>query len=94
MNIGDSKTFKSRYNQTRTITKTGDSEYLLEGASAYCRGGSLNNGAKFFDLDGGPLVAVGDRISFLEVDDARRITNFEGLDCDREDCIKIKITVA
>lgn len=88
-----SSTFPARYGYTRTLTKISDNEYVLEGVSHYCRGGQTNKGARFFDLDGGPMIAIGDKISFFEVDDDRRVVNFEGLDSDKENYIKIKITV-
>lgn len=87
------KSIQGRYGQKRAITKISDNEYILEGDSHYCRGGLLNNGAKFFDLEGGPFVSIGDKISFLEVEDERKVIDFEGLDSDKENYIKIKITV-
>lgn len=93
MKIGDSAKFTSRYAANRIITKISENEYILEGKSHYCRGGFLNEGQKFFDLDGGPMLAVGDKICFLHVDDERRVSDFEGLDTDDDSYVKIKITV-
>jgi len=93
MKIGDTAKFKNRYGSLRIVTKTSENEYTIEGKSYYCRGGTLNEGQKFFDLDGGPMLAVGDKISFLDVEDERRVVDFEGLDSGDDSYVKIKITV-
>jgi hypothetical protein len=93
MQINEKKITKSRYNDKRILTKISDNEYILEGKSHYCRGGTLNEGQKFFDMDGGPMLAVGDKISFLDVEDERRVVDFEGLDSGDDSYVKIKITV-
>lgn len=92
MQINEKKITKSRYNDERILTKISDNEYILEGKSRFARGGVLNDGAKFFDLEGGPFYAVGDKI--LDSDDDRRIIDFEGLDTDKKDYSIIKLTVA
>jgi hypothetical protein len=93
MNINDTVVFKSRYNQDRIVTKISENEYTLEGTSYFSRGGFTNSGAKFFDLEGGPMMCVGDKISFLEVDDKRRVIDFSGIDTDKQDYVIMKLTV-
>jgi hypothetical protein len=91
--INESSTLCRRYGLTATVTKISDNEYLLEGTSRIARGGFTNSGARFFDLEGGPCIAIGDLASFLDIIDDRRVTDFVGLDTDKEHYAKIKITV-
>lgn len=92
MQINEKKITKSRYNDERILTRISENEYILEGNSRYARGGVLNDGAKFFDLEGGPFYAVGDKI--LDSDDERRIIDFEGIETDKKNYEIIKLTVA
>ena len=93
LNINESSTLRRSYGLTATVTKISDTEYLLEGNTGFTRGGFTNSGARFFDLQGGPCIAVGDLASFLDIDDDRRVTDFVGLDSGDENYAKIKITV-
>jgi len=56
--------FKSRYNQTRTITKESDDSYLVEGESKYYRAASNEgeDGIWMVDFEGGPFIAVGEQL--------------------------------
>ncbi len=54
--------FPSRYGVPRTVTSDGD-HFIFEGEARYYRVGTTPDGSMiaYFDPEGGPFIAVGDR---------------------------------
>ena len=84
-------TFKSRYNQKRTITEQGDGSYLVEGESRYYRCGA-NEGEDsiwMVDFEGGPFIAVGDPL--LGTKEYGTVTRIEILKEQKEGSFAVKV---
>ena len=87
------ETFKiiSRYGQPRVVTKVARNKYIIDGPSAYYRGGTTNDGYAFIDYDGGPFVCTGDSMSFYGGTEKERIASFEVVESSQEGYLTIEI---
>jgi hypothetical protein len=56
----------SRYGDPRTMTHNGHNLYTVEGKAHYYRVGmnEANTEIAYFDPEGGPMIAVGDKIAY------------------------------
>jgi hypothetical protein len=94
MKIGETKTIMSRYGQPRVFTKVARNKYIVDGPSAYCRGGATNDGNPFIDYDGGPFLCTGDSMSFYIGESAKKeiIEKIIAIESSQDDYLTLEIT--
>ena len=88
------ETFKiiSRYGQPRVVTKVARNKYIIDGPSAYYRGGTSNDGYPFIDYDGGPFVCTGDSMSFYGGKASEEIAAIKAIESSQEGHLTVEIT--
>jgi hypothetical protein len=91
MKIGETKTIMSRYGQPRVVTKVARNKYIIDGPSAYYRGGQDNDGNPFIDYDGGPFVCTGDSMAFYGGTEKERIASLEIVESSQEGFLTVEI---
>ena len=94
MKVGETHTIMSRYGQPRTFTKVARNKYIVDGPSAYCRGGQDNDGNYFVDYDGGPFICTGDSLSFYVGESAKKekIEKIIGIESSQDGYVTLEIT--
>jgi hypothetical protein len=91
MKIGETKTIMSRYGQPRVVTKVAKNNYIIDGPSAYYRGGTSNDGYPFIDYDGGPFVCTGDSMAFYGGTEKERIASIDVIESSQEGFLTLNI---
>lgn len=69
--------FHNRYNVVREIYKVNRRTYHLKGKSYFGR----MIGDKAYDLEGGPCIYVGDKLSSLGIKSSRKILSIKWISC-------------
>ena len=97
--IGTEITFKSRYGDTRKLTRLSDDHYSLEGSSLYWRCSVKQNAEsiedyEMFDFEGGPYIETGLPAELIEVLGDNRPVKKIALVESVSNYIKISIEVA
>ena len=91
MNINGTYTIMSRYGQPRVVTKVAKNKYIVDGPSAYFRGGNTDDGDAFVDYDGGPFICEGDSMSFYGGTEKERIASLKIIESSQEGYLTLEI---